>query len=151
MTDTKNERGKPIFSASTILAALGDALAAIKRDDGLSYDDLGAVLGVSPDQAAKYCAGEATMNAVTQARGKREWNGRFTGALDRLCVESRPGGMTDHAKSMSVLKAALALSQAMESGNIDEIDIRQNRATLENARDSLTELLGKLGPKEAVA
>lgn len=146
---SNDEREKPVFSASTILDALGEALSDIRRADKLTYADMAAVLGVSEDQAAKYCDRTATMNVVTYARGKREWNGRFTGALDRLCVESRPSAGNDRAKGSAVLKAALALSVALEDDEeVDKAEVRANRSTLENARDAINELLGKLAPVE---
>lgn len=143
------EREKPVFSASSVLDVLGEAIADIRKTDKLTYADIAAVLGVSEDQAAKYRDGTATMNVVTYARGKREWNGRFTGALDRLCVDSRPSAGTDRAKGSAVLKAALALSVALEDDDaIDKGEVRANRGTLENARDAIDALLAKLAPVE---
>jgi len=138
---------RPVFSASHVLEALASDLSAIKRDDGLTYADMAAVLGKSEDQAAKYCEATATMDVLTFARAKREWNGRFTGALDRLCHDSRPTADADRTRGSKVLKAALALSVALE--NDDEItpgEVKTNRATIEAARDALEELLGKLKP-----
>lgn len=135
----------PVFSASRVLAAIGDELAAIKINDGLTYADLGRVLGKSEDMAAKYCAGEADMGVVSFAAAKREWNGRFTGKLDQLCVESRPCGDADRNRQNKVLRAALALSLALEDD--DEItpdEVRANRATLESARDAIDAVLRKL-------
>lgn len=150
MAATDNdERERVVFSASAVVNELGKALTAIRLEDGLTFADMAAVLGVSDDQAAKYCAGSATMNAMTFARGKREWNGRFTGGFDRLCVESRPIATTDRMKGSSVLKAALALSVALEDDDqIDKKEVRANRGTLENARDAIEALLGMLAPVE---
>jgi hypothetical protein len=144
----KSEREKPVFSASAVLGAIGEALTAIRIEDELTFGDIAAVLGKSEDQAAKYCAGSAPMDAITFGRGKREWNGRFTGAFDRLCVESRPATATDRAHGSSVLKAALALSVALEAGGqIDEADVRAHRGELEEARDAIEAVLGKLKPR----
>lgn len=142
------ERERIVFSASAVLGSVGDALAAIRKDDKLTYTDMAATLGVSEDQVAKYCDGTATMNLVTFGRGKREWNGRFTGAFDRLCAESRPVAVSDRAHGSSVLKAALALSVALEDGgNIDESDVREHRGELEEARDAIEAVLAKLKPR----
>jgi hypothetical protein len=136
---------RPVFSASAALEAAGRALNEIKASDRLTWSDIGAVLGVSEDQAAKYADGTATMNFVTFGRGKREWNGRFTGYFDRLCEESRPGMESDRECEGTVLKAALALSMALADDNkITAREIRANRATIENARDALTALLGRV-------
>jgi hypothetical protein len=84
------------------------------------------------------------MDAVAFARGKREWNGRFTGSCDRLCEDTRPGKINDHVATSSILKAALALSVALEDGEVDPEEVRANRATLENARDAIEAQLAKL-------
>ena len=141
---TNDEREKIVFSASAVLNAIGEALTTIRREDGLTFADMAAVLGVSDDMAAKYCSGAATMNAVTQARARREWNGRFDGGIARLCSESRPGKPDDRAATNSILKAALALSVALEDGSVDHEEVRSNRATLENARDAIEAQLAKL-------
>jgi len=147
---SNTEREKPIFSASTVLDALAESLSAIRRDDKLTFADMAAVLGKSEDQAGKYASGQQEMGVIAFARAKREWNGRFTGALDRLCIESRPAAVgTDRAKGSAVLKAALALSVALEDDDaIDCHEVRSNRGTLENARDAIESLLSKLAPRE---
>jgi len=146
MTQRSNsERETPTFSASNILNEIGEALSVIRREDHLTFSDMAAIFGTSEDQASKYCAGSAAMNVIAYARAKREWNGRFTGGLDRLCYDSRPGTDADRARQSKVLKAALALSIALEDD--DEItprEVKANRATIECARDALDELLRKV-------
>lgn len=133
-----------VYSASAAVQALGKALGEIKAQDHLTWSDMGAVLGVSEDQAAKYADGSATMNFVTFGRGKREWNGRFTGYFDRLCEGSRPGRPDDRIGHTSILEAALALSVALQDGDISSEEVRANRHTLENARDAIEAQLAKL-------
>lgn len=135
-----------VFSASNVVDALGKAIGEIKAQDRLTWSDVGHVLGVSEDQAAKYADGTATMNAVAFGRGKREWNGRFTGYFDRLCTDSRPGKtVTDRESESHVLQAALALSVALADDNaITNAEIVANRSTLENAGDAIAALLGRL-------
>lgn len=135
-----------VFSASAVLDAIASELSAIKHEDGLTDADLGRVLGKSEDQAAKYRTGLAEMGVVAFAAAKREWNGRFTGALDRLCVDSRPVSVDDRACESTVLKAVLALSVALADGSITPEEVRANRATLENARDAIDAQLAKLRP-----
>ena len=148
MTDTAFHGDKPVFSASKVLDSLASALSTIKHEDRLTYSDLGAILGKSEDQAAKYCDGSATMDAITLARGKREWNGRFTGLYDRLCVESRPVAVHDREHESCVLRAALALSIALSDDNeITPREVAQNRTSLENARDAIDHLLRKATPR----
>ncbi|KKC25806.1 hypothetical protein [Sphingomonas sp. SRS2] len=144
MTHRNNsgERKPVVFSASTVLEELAEALRAIKKADGLTDLDLAAVLGRSEDQALKYRNADAEMGVIAFARARREWNGRFTGGLDRLIAETRPVADADRAHGSKVLKAALALSIALEDNNqIDAHEIRANRCALEQARDALDELL----------
>lgn len=149
MHRNNDERERPVFSASSVLDLLAESLSAIRREDKLTFADMAAVLGKSEDQAGKYASGQQEMGVIAYARAKREWNGRFTGALDRLCVESRPAAGTDRAKGSAVLKAALALSVALEDDDaIDKGEVRANRGTLENARDAIDALLAKLAPVE---
>ena len=145
MTDPTIPGKRPVFSASSVLAAVGDELTLIKSQDGLTWGDMARVLGKSPDQAAKYADGTAEMGVVAFAAAKREWNGRFTGKLDRLCVETRPCADADRARQSKVLKAALALSVALEDdGEISPDEVRANRATLEAARDAIDAVLRKI-------
>lgn len=136
---------RPVFSASAVLEAIASELSTIKHEDSLTDADIGRVLGKSEDQAAKYRTGLAEMGVVAFAAAKREWNGRFTGALDRLCVDSRPGKGNDRAGQCKVLEAALAMSVALADDDaIVREEVRKNRATLEAARDAIDEQLRKL-------
>lgn len=146
MSNRSNRSGNtPVFSASTVLDEVGTALSAIRRDDKLTFADIAAIIGKSEDQAAKYCAGSAEMGMVAYARARREWNGRFDGALDRLCHDTRPVSDADRTRHSKVLRAALALSVALEDDDeITAVEVRANRATIEQARDALDELLRKI-------
>lgn len=135
---------RSIFSASSVLDAIASELTVIKHEDGLTDGDIGRVLGRSEDQAAKYRTGLAEMGVVAFAAAKREWNGRFTGAFDRLCVDSRPGHLDDRRGHTSLLEAALAFSIALEDGDFSAEDVRKHRATLENARAAIDAQLAKL-------
>lgn len=132
------------YSASNAVAALAEALTEIKAEDGLTDADIGAVLGKSEDQAAKYRTGLATMDAVTFGRGKREWNGRFTGYFDRLCEDSRPGKVCDHSTLTALLDLGAKLARALEDGEINPVEVRDHRSELENVRDMIDAQLGKL-------
>lgn len=145
VSDKAIHGNRAVYSEQSAVAALSKALGEIKHSDGLTLDDLAAVLGKSSDQVAKYLAGEAKMDAVTYGRGKREWNGRFTGYFDRLCTDSRPGAASDRDCESSILKAALALSVALsDDDQISAREIRANRHTIEAARDALDALLGRI-------
>jgi hypothetical protein len=139
-----------VVSASAILSALGDGLSAIRQHDGLTWADLGAVLGKSEDQAAKYADGSAEMGAVALYRAKQAWNGRFTGAADKLIEEARETVNPRRAESM-ILRASLCLSIALEDGDLSNAEIAANRAALENGRDAIDALLSRLTPRAARA
>lgn len=146
MPDRHIHRTRRIFSASNVRWAIATALEEIKEADDLTDDDLGKVLGKSADRARAYRRQEATMDAETFGRGKREWNGRFTGYFDRLCEDSRPGKGCDHTALTAVLDAAARLSKALEDGEIKPSEVRDNRSQLEAARDAIDAQLGKLRP-----
>jgi hypothetical protein len=134
------------YSAFNAIDALALALTEIKHEDGLTDADIGAVLGKSEDQAAKYRTGLATMDAVTFGRGKREWHGRFTGYFDQLCEVGHCNKIDDQRGQTSILAAALAMSKALQDGAVTQDEVLANRATLENARDAISDQLAKLRP-----
>jgi hypothetical protein len=146
MTIRQSTGLRPVFSASSVLDAVASELSTIKHEDNLTDADLGRVLGKSEDQAAKYRTGLAEMGIVAFAAAKREWNGRFTGALDRLCADSRPVASDDRKAQCTILEAALALSVALADGSVTPEEVRANRATLEAARDAIDAQLSKLAP-----
>lgn len=134
------------LSASNILAAVGDALSAIKHEDELTYGDMGAYLGKSEDMAAKYADGTAEMGVTTYARAKAVWSGRFTGRLDALLDTAATQHNPKHGQTL-ILHAALSLSQALEDGELTPQDVAACRSTLESARDAIDSILKSAGPR----
>jgi hypothetical protein len=151
MTIRQSTASRPVFSASAVLDAVAAELSTIKHEDNLTDADLGRVLGKSEDQAAKYRTGLAEMGIVAFAAAKREWNGRFTGALDRLCAESRPIASDDRPILTALFDLGSRLSKALEDGEIKPSEVRDSRAQLEGFRDMIDEQLRKLGPGSAAA
>lgn len=137
-----NRRSLSAFSVRNALAA---ALMQIKAEDELTFKDVGRILGVGEDQAARYCDGTASIKAENLYFGKREWNGRLTGLADKLLetVEQQDA----HKAQTLILKAALALSAALEDGDLSENEILANRTILENAKEAIDKTLGRLGPR----
>jgi len=136
---------KPVFSASSVRDKIAETLTAIKEEDGLTYADMGRVMGRSTDRAEAYCGGDfSDMPSFALLAAWREWNGRFIGPIRSLVEGSRPGAHCDHAGQSSILKAALALSVALEDGTVDAEEVRANRSTLESARDAIDAQLAKL-------
>lgn len=136
------------LSASTIRQAIADDLMQIKFEDGLTFDDIGRILGKSADAAARYCDGTASMAYETAVLAREAWNGRFTGRVD-LLLAGRPDSTCDQSKQSRLLKAALDLSLALEDGQLSDEEIRGNRKSLEAARDAIGALLSRIGPKAA--
>jgi hypothetical protein len=141
---------KSAITASSVVEALGDDLLAIKMEDRLRWSDIGETLGRSEDQAAKYADATATMDVVAYSKGRCAWGARFTGSLDRLIEGGCPAVTANQAQSR-LLKAALAIEEAREDGDLSVDDIRANRSALENARDAIDAQLSRLGPKGEVA
>jgi hypothetical protein len=136
---------RTIFSASSVRDVIAGTLLSIKDEDGLTYADMGRVMGKSGDRAEAYCNGDfSDMSGFSLLAAWREWNGRFIGPIRALVEGSRPGAHCDHAGQSSILKAALALSVALEDGKVDAEEVRTNRSTLENARDAIEAQLAKL-------
>lgn len=146
MTRTST-RSKPVFSASSVRDTIAETLSSIKEEDDLTYADMGRIMGKSADRAEAYCRGNfSDMSGFSLLAAWREWNGRFVGPIRALVEGSRPGVQGDHAGQSAILKAALALSVALEDGQVDAEEVRENRSTLEQARDAIDEQLAKLRP-----
>lgn len=140
---------RPTLTASRILAAAGDDLAQIKKEDGLTYQDMGRILGKSEDQVAKYCDGSAEMGIVAYTFARREWNGRFTGSLDNL-VTGATDESCDRSKASHIARANYELTVALEDdGEVTPSEVRRMRKSLEAARDAIDELLRKLTVRAA--
>jgi hypothetical protein len=137
------------ISASMLLDTLGESLAAIKDEDRATDDDLGAVLGKSDDQAAKYRVGLAEMGVVAFLRGCEKWDGRFAnGVLNKLGMKLVPldAGQADaHTSVSSLMKAVLSLHEAAaDDGVFDDVELAQRRSLIEDAGKVLDGLRERL-------
>lgn len=133
------------YSASNALSAVAQALSEIKHADGLTWADIGAVLGKSDDQAAKYAEGSATMDFITYGRARKEWGKRFTCYFDQLCGEGQAPGECDRRDMASVAVAAAKMAEALEDdGLIDADEVRANAKPLSDAFDAIGRQLQKL-------
>lgn len=134
--------------ASALLAALGDALGRIRAEDRLTWADVGVELGKSEDQAAKYADGTAEMGVFTYHRARDAWGSRFTDGADKLFghVTADNDG---RAAQTAILKAALALSVALEDDELTVEEVTANRATLEKARDAIDGQLARIALRAA--
>lgn len=153
------------FSANVALTKLGDDLSEIRKEDGLTWSDIGRVLGKSEDQASKYATALADMPVSSFLLGCREWNGRFAnGVLSLIGMKlTEIGGDTtsDGEKLCRILRLAHLISAAMTDletpGAIDDGELRDIGAEAldeaARAMDALRARLARLdGAKlEAVA
>jgi len=138
------------LSASSILEAIGTDLSQIRLEDGLTFKDLGRYLGKSEDQAAKYCDGTAEMPVTAYAFAKAQWNGRFTGTLDRLILDSRGHVTSDRSKATVITKALLEISAALEDDEeASPREVRAMRKCLEEAKDAIDGFLEKMKVRAA--
>jgi hypothetical protein len=143
----------PIIARKTltetdILSAIADAISRIKSEDRLSWKDIGRVVDKHHDQVPKYADGSAKMDVVSFALARRTWGSRFTGQLDHLLDGVTICDVSDRACEGKVLRAALAMSEALSDDEIIvDHEVRKNRSTLEAARDAIDAQLAKLGPK----
>lgn len=139
-------KNRPV-TASMVREALGDALGKIRAEEGYTWVELGELLGKGDDAVARYVDASADMPVSTFYKGKALWNGRFTGAADKLIEEAR-GEVNPYNAQSCILKAALALSVALEDGVLTNAEIAANRADLERSRDAIDALLFRLAPRE---
>jgi len=142
----KFHRAGRTLSASSLLAALGDALGRIRAEDGLTWDDVGRVLGKHGDTAAHYADASAEMGVLAYHLGRREWGSRFTGEADKLLGDASGEQCPRRAQTL-ILHAALTLSAALEDDDLTDAEIAASRGTLENARDAIDHVLARLTPR----
>lgn len=145
------------FCVSDALDTLGEDIATIRVEDGLTWIDVGRELGKCKDRARDYSKAVSEMPLSAFLLGCRRWNGRFGGRVlamigKRLAdLETTADTIPDRAKESSVLAAALSLSVALADGKITDEEIVANRQTLENANAAIDALLARAGPKRGRA
>lgn len=138
------------LSAFSVMDAMASDLLQIKQEDGLTFKDIGRVLGRSEDQAAKYCDGTAEMSLTAYAFGKAQWNGRFTGTLDALILDSRGYVTSDRSKATIIAKALAEISEALEDDDeASPKEVRARRKCLEEAKHAIEGFLDKLKVRAA--
>lgn len=143
MADPLIHGNQTVVSASDMVNAIADALGEIRRQDRLTWADMGAVLGKSEDQAAKYADGSAVMDITTFWRARAAWGSRFTGYFDRL-GQATPM-IDDRQGHTCLLLAAVCIAEALEGDNVvSPAEIRPARQVLERARDAIDAQLKKL-------
>lgn len=120
------------FSVSAALQQIGDDLGTIKKEDGLSWKDVGRALGKSDDRASDYANAISEMPVSAFLLGCKEWNGRFANGVLSLIgmklVETSTDIYTDGEKLSHILRVAHLIATAlgdMESpGSVDDDELR---------------------------
>jgi len=135
--------------ASLLLETLGDSLAQIRKEDGATDEDLGAVLGKSADSAERYRAGSSDMGVISFLRGCKAWDGRFANATLALVgmklVEIEGGEGSDRAGFTAIATLLAQLSEALEDDNIvDDRELGAMAAAVENAGKHVDRLRDRL-------
>lgn len=125
-----------IVPASKLVEVIGSTIDAIRKEDKLTWNDVGVAIGRSDDQAAKYAEGTATMDAPTFLRACNAWNGRFANpvfALFNLHIEeqsARNVGDVPHLL-LGMTHLSASLQQAMLDQQIDDDEILAMHAYIE--------------------
>jgi transcriptional regulator with XRE-family HTH domain len=117
------------FSVSDALDALGEDLKTIREEDGLTWLDVGRVLGKSDDRAADYAKGISEMPVSAFLLGCREWNGRFAGRVMAMIGKQigplDSADMSDNERLAKLLHLAHLLSLALlNDGVVDDDELR---------------------------
>lgn len=124
--------------ASKLLEAIGGSVDAIKKEDGLTWVEMGEALGKSDDQVGKYALSLATMDALTFLRACQVWNGRFANKvfslLSMTLVDTAASSIGDLRRGLLDITQLLAgLQLAMLDGDLDDNEIEGLDAQIEAA------------------
>ena len=136
-------RKRRTVSASALLHSIAADLSQIRAEDGLTWDDMGRVIGKSADQAAKYADASAEMPVTAYLFAQREWGTRLTGRVEAMVSADRHR-TADHDVLPDVLTCARGIAQALGDGRICIEDIGTNRKEIEEAINGLQGLLARL-------
>jgi len=141
------------FPASVALAQLGEDLTNIRKEDGLTWKDVGRVLGKSEDRASNYATALAEMPVSAFLLGCREWNGRFgNGVLSLIgmkLVETDTETVNDSQKLARILRLASLIGDALVDietpGAVDDNELENiGSEVLDEASRAIDALRGRL-------
>ncbi len=130
------------FSVSNALEVLGATLKRIRDDDGLSWKEVGRILGKSDDRASDYANALSEMPVGAFLLGCKDWNGRFANpalalvGMKLVPVVRRPQG--DRTFSVILTRLQLAVNEALENDDeIDDAELAAMQALLEEAGQAI--------------
>jgi hypothetical protein len=138
------------FSVSRAVDQIGADISRIREEDGLTWADVGRVLGKSDDRAADYARGLSEMSFTSFLLGCREWNGRFSGAVMAMIGQRATGLDGEQLQPRHLLslltRLAFEISVALEDDDaIDDAEMER----LESLLDDVTRGLDALRQKRA--
>lgn len=119
------------FSVSKALETLGETLSTIRREDGLTWKEVGRIIGKSDDRASDYANALSEMPVGAFLLACKEWNGRFANAaLSMIGMTLVPQGVdatSDTDKMVRIAKLghliAAAIADKKTPGVIDDDEL----------------------------
>ena len=125
-------------AASALLDITGEALTAIKEADNLTWKDVGQVLHVGDDQAARYGKGNAEMGFTAYLRACQAWNGRFSTAATKMGLAMAPANVSASAADvrngmLHLTMLLVELQQAMLDGDLEDDEVAEMAQLIEQA------------------
>ncbi|MFS0736956.1 hypothetical protein ABC347_07890 [Sphingomonas sp. 1P06PA] len=138
-----------LIPASLILEAAGESLSAIRKEDSLTFSDLGRALGKSEDRARAYTLAEADMGLVSFISALNTWNGRFANKVLALanCKAVRIQTSEEASKGISTKLAEVSLKVAIaleNDGLIDDDELADMAPEIERLGDAIDALRARL-------
>jgi transcriptional regulator with XRE-family HTH domain len=158
MTDPQFHGRWRSFSVSKALDTLGDTLSTIRREDNLTWKEVGRIIGKSEDRASNYASGLGEMPVSAFLLACREWNGRFANAtlsmIGMSLVPDQDDATTDTAKLAHVLKLTHLMSAAIADdatpGVIDDRELDGiSDVDLDEAEAAITALRARKARRSA--
>lgn len=145
MSDPHISGMRRFASASSLIEATGEAIRKIKKDDNLTWAEVGEVFGVEEDQATRYGNGNSEMGFVKWLRGCRAWNGRFSVAAPLAGLSFMPQDAAlrraDVQRGMLSLTLVIAdLQKAMLDGDLDDDELEAMDGLIDQADQFLDAL-----------
>jgi hypothetical protein len=132
------------FTASYAVERAGEVLSQFKKDDNLSFKDLGELIGKGPDQAERIAKGNAVMDMPTFLRCCEVWGSQFADRLMALVgLRTAPHGtfcFTDDEKASHTLARVLPLILIAEEEGLTPDKLRPHEKLLR----AVVEKSGKL-------
>jgi hypothetical protein len=147
---------RAIVPASLLLNTIGGSLDVIRKADGLTLGDVGAVLGKSEDQAGKYITGTAEMGIVSYHRAMQAWNGRFANEalalIQAKAIRLQPTTEAVRGISSKLAATALKVARALEDNNqIDDPELKDMAEEVHSLGEALDTLRHRLAELAAAA